>query len=95
MSTPVYRAALFDLLTALLDSWSLWSKAARSEEAGYVKPHPRPHRMAVERLGCEAEHVLFVAGSAGDVSGASAVGMPVHWRNRMRLLPPDATSQPR
>ncbi|MEA3125449.1 MAG: hypothetical protein QOD67_2468, partial [Caballeronia sp.] len=34
-STPTYpKAVLFDLLTALLDSWSLWNRAARSETAG-------------------------------------------------------------
>ena len=28
------KAVLFDLLTALLDSWSLWNRAAGSEQAG-------------------------------------------------------------
>jgi len=31
---PRYDAVLFDLLTALLDSWSLWNSVAGSEEAG-------------------------------------------------------------
>ena len=29
-----YRAVLFDLLTALLDSWTVWNRAAGSEAAG-------------------------------------------------------------
>lgn len=29
-----YNAVLFDLLTALLDSWTLWNSVAGSEEAG-------------------------------------------------------------
>lgn len=29
-----YEAVLFDLLTALLDSWTAWNRAARSEAAG-------------------------------------------------------------
>jgi 2-haloalkanoic acid dehalogenase type II len=29
-----YRAVLFDLLTALLDSWTLWDRVAGSEELG-------------------------------------------------------------
>ena len=29
-----YDAVLFDLLTALLDSWSLWNAVAGSEQAG-------------------------------------------------------------
>jgi 2-haloalkanoic acid dehalogenase type II len=188
-----YRAVLFDLLTGLLDSWSLWSKVARSEnagfawrkryleltfdagsyrayeniigeaardvglpreradelirqwgelapwpeaprvvhvlaekvpvavatnsslalakvavgslgvriptvvtaeEAGYYKPHPRPYRMALERLGCEAGQVLFVAGSPGDVHGASRVGFPVYWHNRMHLPAVDSPGTP-
>jgi hypothetical protein len=39
--------------------------------------------------------VLFVAGSAADVPGASAVDMPVFWHNRMRISPVDARVQPR
>jgi 2-haloacid dehalogenase len=64
-----------------------------AEEAGYYKPHPQPYRMALNRLKCAAEDVLFVAGSAADVPGASAVGMPVFWHNRMHLSPL-ATSVP-
>ncbi|MBR0796475.1 HAD-IA family hydrolase [Bradyrhizobium jicamae] len=30
-----YDAVLFDLLTALLDSWTLWNKVAGSDDAGY------------------------------------------------------------
>ena len=56
-----------------------------AEEAGYYKPHPRPYRLALERLGHDALEVLFVAGSASDVPGAAGVGMPVFWHNRMRL----------
>lgn len=65
-----------------------------AEDAGYYKPHPRPYRMALERLGRQAEHVLFVAGSAADVPGASGVGMPVFWHNRMNLKPLDSTAKP-
>jgi 2-haloacid dehalogenase len=65
-----------------------------AEEAGYYKPQPQPYRMALERLQCPAESVLFVAGSAADVPGASAVGMPVFWHNRRRLSPVDARVQP-
>ncbi len=30
-----YDAVVFDLLTALLDSWALWNRVAGSEEQGY------------------------------------------------------------
>jgi 2-haloacid dehalogenase len=65
-----------------------------AEEAGYYKPHPRPYRMVLERLGCEAGHVLFVAGSPGDVHGASRVGFPVYWHNRMHLPATDSPGTP-
>jgi 2-haloalkanoic acid dehalogenase type II len=65
-----------------------------AEEAGYYKPHPRPYRMALERLGFEAGQTLFVAGSPGDVHGASRVGLPVYWHNRMHLPAVDSLRQP-
>ncbi|WP_044539550.1 HAD-IA family hydrolase [Bradyrhizobium sp. LTSP885] len=34
-TTQTYDAVLFDLLTALLDSWTLWNEVAGSAEAGY------------------------------------------------------------
>jgi 2-haloalkanoic acid dehalogenase type II len=33
-ATPPYDAILFDLLTALIDSWSLWNRVAGGEDAG-------------------------------------------------------------
>ena len=33
-STAYPKAILFDLLTALLDSWALWNQSAGSEQAG-------------------------------------------------------------
>jgi 2-haloacid dehalogenase len=66
-----------------------------AEEAGYYKPDPRPYRIALQRLQCTPASVLFVAGSAADVPGASAVGMPVFWHNRRHLKPIAAGVQPR
>jgi 2-haloacid dehalogenase len=66
-----------------------------AEEAGYYKPHPRPYRMALERLRCAPASVLFVAGSAADVPGAAAVGMDVFWHNRRHLKPVAAGVPPR
>lgn len=34
MSETKYQAVIFDLLTALLDLWPFWNKAAGSETAG-------------------------------------------------------------
>ena len=35
MSTEKYHAVMFDLLTALLNSWSLWNKVADSDGVGF------------------------------------------------------------
>jgi 2-haloalkanoic acid dehalogenase type II len=56
-----------------------------AENAGFYKPRPEPYRMALAALGFAPERVLFVAGSAADVPGASSVGMPVYWHNRRGL----------
>jgi 2-haloalkanoic acid dehalogenase type II len=62
-----------------------------AEQAGYYKPHPRPYRLALEKIGEAPEDVLFVAGSPYDLFGAAAVGMPVFWHDRMLMrAPPDA-----
>ena len=43
----------------------------------------------LQKLGTPPERTLFVAGSASDVPGAKAVGMPVYWHNRVGLPPRD------
>lgn len=58
---------------------------ATAEEAGFYKPCPEPYALALKRLGATPERTLFVAGSASDVPGASALGMPVYWHNRIGL----------
>ena len=65
-----------------------------AEEAGYYKPHPAPYQIALDRLQRAPASVLFVAGSASDVPGASAVGMSVFWHNRRRLALDDTQVQP-
>ena len=62
-----------------------------AERAGYYKPDPHPYRLALEELGVAPERALFVAGSPFDLPGASGVGMPVVWHNRLgQSLPPDS-----
>jgi 2-haloalkanoic acid dehalogenase type II len=64
-----------------------------AERAGAYKPDPRPYRAALDALGLEGTRVLFVAGSAHDVGGASRLGMDVYWANRGDVPPPtDATA---
>jgi 2-haloalkanoic acid dehalogenase type II len=62
-----------------------------AERAGFYKPDARPYRLALDALGLAAADCLFVAGSAYDLYGAAAVGLPVFWHNRLGLpMPPDA-----
>ena len=61
-----------------------------AELAGFYKPRPEPYRAVLRVLGTAPARTLFVAGSAADVPGARAVGMPVFWHNRMGLQPVDA-----
>lgn len=60
-----------------------------AERAGAYKTDPRAYRAALAALALPPERVLFVAGSAHDVPGAGAVGMPVYWANRQRLPLPE------
>lgn len=63
-----------------------------AERAGAYKPDPRPYRMALEELGLAPKRALFVAGSAFDVGGAGAIGMPVYWHNHVGLAAHGDTS---
>jgi 2-haloalkanoic acid dehalogenase type II len=69
------RAGTFDLVMT-------------AERAGAYKPDPRPYRAALDALDLHRQHVLFVAGSAHDVGGASRAGMDVYWANRGRVPAP-------
>ena len=62
-----------------------------AERAGFYKPHPRPYRLALDELGLTPPDCLFVAGSAYDLFGAAAVGLPVFWHDRVGMqMPLDA-----
>jgi 2-haloacid dehalogenase len=62
-----------------------------AEGVGFYKPRPEVYHSVLQRLGTAPERTLFVAGSASDVPGAKAVGMPVYWHNRIGLAPRDDT----
>jgi 2-haloacid dehalogenase len=63
-----------------------------AERAGVYKTDPRAYRAGLAALGDpDPAEILFVAGSAHDVPGAAAVGMPVYWSNRFAdQVPPGA-----
>ncbi len=56
-----------------------------AEDVGWYKPDLRTYRAVLEALGTPAFATLFVAGSPGDLKGASGAGMPVVWHDRRRL----------
>lgn len=66
-----------------------FTAVATAESAGFYKPRPEPYQQVIEKLSVPPARILFVAGSAADVPGASGVGMPVYWHNRMGLPPVD------
>lgn len=65
-----------------------------AERAGFYKPHPRPYLLALEELGSIRGESLFVAGSAFDLMGASNVGIPAYWHNRIGTAIPKNAPAP-
>src|SRR4051812_11209076 len=74
-----YEAILFDLLTALLDSWSLWNRVAGSEDSG------RAWRAEYLRLtyGCGTylpyEELVAQAARSTGLSDAHARRLDTEW----------------
>ena len=62
-----------------------------AESVGFYKPRIEVYRAVLDALGTPPGRTLFVAGSASDVPGAHAAGMPVYWHNRIGLAPRDDT----
>lgn len=73
---------------AALRASHLFSSVITAESVGVYKPHPRCYLAAAAALQVEPRDVLFVAGSAYDIIGATAVGMDVFWHNQGGLSMP-------
>jgi len=58
-----------------------------AERAGYYKPDPRPYEQALAELRMTANRCVFVAGSAYDLFGASKIGLPTFWHDRIGMQP--------
>ncbi|KAJ4356610.1 uncharacterized protein N0V89_004645 [Didymosphaeria variabile] len=66
-------------------SWK-FDAAVTAEETGWYKPAVEAYHGILPLLGdVKPEEVLFVAGSAGDVVGASKAGFRVVWNNHVGL----------
>ena len=46
------------------------------------KPSPKVYQLAIDRLGCNKEEILFFSSNAWDVSGAATFGFQTIWVNR-------------
>jgi 2-haloalkanoic acid dehalogenase type II len=65
-----------------------------AERVGYYKPDSRPYEQALAELGATAGQCVFVAGSAYDLFGASRVGLPTYWHDRIGMKPPPNVPAP-
>lgn len=63
----------------------VFDAAITAEESGFYKPLPQAYTALLDRMGLEPNEVLFLAGSSGDVQGATRVGMTVVWHNKAGL----------
>ncbi|KAH0440713.1 had-superfamily subfamily variant 2 protein [Colletotrichum camelliae] len=60
--------------------------AITAEDSGFYKPVLRAYHAILPELGVSADEVLFVAGSNGDVEGATEAGFKVVWHNKLEIL---------
>ncbi len=65
-----------------------------AERAGFYKPHPRPYQIALGELGVTPERCLFVAGSPYDLFGATKLGLPTYWHDRVGMVASPDTPAP-
>jgi 2-haloacid dehalogenase len=59
-----------------------WQAIFASDRAHAYKPNPTVYLVPLRTLGLAPTQVLHVAGSATDVMGAKAAGLPCVWSNR-------------
>lgn len=77
-------------LRAAARTGAVFAAVVTAERAGFYKPRPEVYGAVLDQLGTAPQRTLFVAGSASDVPGAAAAGMPVYWHNRIGLAPASA-----
>lgn len=83
-SVELGRIAVHNVEEHVGDGFS-FDAVATAEESGYYKPVTAAYEAVLQHLDVKADEVLFVAGSAGDVQGATDAGMRVVWHNRVGL----------
>jgi putative hydrolase of the HAD superfamily len=83
--------SFLDRLLARHGIADLFDVVINSAEVGCCKPSPRFFGMLLERLGCEADDVVFVDDDATNVAAARSLGLPsVHFDSPQALSALDA-----
>ena len=78
-SPPRFRAVLFDLLTALMDSWSLWIEVAGGDETGRAWRRESLRRVTTAGAYRPYEHVVGEAAAVVGISSTKAVELLERW----------------
>lgn len=69
---------------------SLIDELVTSEETGFIKPDPAIFRVALERVGCQANEVVMIGDAwNADIQGARQAGIRAIWLNRTNAPCPD------
>ena len=95
-TTAVLSNADDDYLLPQLERLNMqFSLVLSSEMVRAYKPHPRPFRTVLERLGVEAVEAVYVGDNLfDDVKGAKGVGMGTVWINRHGKVLDDGLPSP-
>ena len=70
-TNPIHAAWLY----AHIPEFESFSPVLLSHEIGFLKPDPPIYRLALERVGCEAEESIFIDDRQVNVDAAKKVGM--------------------
>ena len=85
LSTAILSNGSLEMLAAAIENGALlglFDHVLSVELVGVYKPHPKVYRLACDRLGIEADAILFLSSNAWDAHAASAFGMRTVWCNR-------------
>lgn len=78
---------LRQVLTGRIPISHLFDDMVISAEVGMGKPDPRIFRMAVDRLGVQAEEAVFIDDMLANVEAARGIGLnAIHFQNNLQLL---------
>ena len=62
-----------------------FSQLISVDDVKIYKPSPAVYRLAVKKMGCNAESIGFVSSNFFDVAGAKVFGFRTYWVNRSNI----------